>query len=89
MTKTTNQDEAAYIRPSEAAKLAFVGTKTLARMADKGRIHSLKLDSGHRRYLRTDVLSLLTPQVIPAAPVEPVSPEATGSTGAVLRSPAA
>ncbi len=82
MTKTTDQDEAAYIRPGEAARLAFISTKTLSRLADAGRIESLKLDSGHRRYNRIDVLALLTP----SAPVESVSPEATDSTGAVSRS---
>lgn len=40
--------------------MIFVSTKTLARLADAGRIESLRLPSGHRRYPRRAIDDLLS-----------------------------
>jgi excisionase family DNA binding protein len=53
-------DNGEYISPGEAAAIAFVTTKTLARFADTGKIKSIRPGS-HRRYLRADVEALLAP----------------------------
>ncbi|MCU1441084.1 MAG: hypothetical protein JWP85_2081 [Rhodoglobus sp.] len=71
MAKPTDQGNAAYVSPAEASRLAFVSTKTLARMADSGDIRSIRLPSGHRRYHRGDV----TPD-IDSTPADSASPHA-------------
>lgn len=48
-----------YIRPAEAATIAYVSTKTLSRLADDGKVRSITLPSGHRRYCREDVEALV------------------------------
>ena len=58
MTNQTTQDSEAYIAPGDAARIAFVTTKTLGRMAERGDIRSFTLPSGHRRYSREDVEAL-------------------------------
>lgn len=43
------------LMPSEAARMLYVTTKTLVRMAERGDIEVIKLPSGHRRYIRSQV----------------------------------
>lgn len=43
------------LMPSEAARMLYVSTKTLVRMAERGDIEVVKLPSGHRRYIRSQV----------------------------------
>jgi predicted site-specific integrase-resolvase len=59
MTTKPEYDTKEYVAPAEGANIAFVSTKTLARMADAGQIASFKLKSGHRRYLREDLEALV------------------------------
>lgn len=50
-----------YLPPSAVAQLLGVSTRTVTRMADTGSIKSIKLPSGHRRYLRSEVEKLAAP----------------------------
>ncbi len=52
-----------YIPPREAARIAFVSTKTLQNLAKAGRIGFITLPSGHRRYKRVDVAALISDRV--------------------------
>lgn len=65
-----------YITPAEATKIAYLSTKQLTRLADEGRIQCIRPGS-HRRYLRADVLALLSKPT----PVVPTSPEVAGAAG--------
>lgn len=58
MPPEPKQDTATLIRPSEAAQILGVATRTVFRFAEDGRLHPRKLPSGHRRYLRSEVLAL-------------------------------
>ena len=58
MTKTTNRDETALMRPAEVARILSVHPRTLQRMADRGDLTAITLPSGHRRYRREDVLRI-------------------------------
>jgi len=57
MPNSQEPDNGEYISPGEAALIAFVTTKTLARFADAGTIQSIR-PGKHRRYLRSDILDL-------------------------------
>jgi excisionase family DNA binding protein len=60
MTKKPETDAGAkFLPPSEAAGRLHVSTRTLTRMADRGDLHVVKLPSGHRRYLVSEVEALL------------------------------
>jgi predicted site-specific integrase-resolvase len=56
VTERTTQDGHEWLAPGEAAKIAGVNVKTLARYADAGLIQFTRLPvgPGHRRYLRTE-----------------------------------
>ncbi len=47
-----------YLLPRDAAAILAVTTATLATWADAGLIETLRLPSGHRRYLESSVLAL-------------------------------
>jgi excisionase family DNA binding protein len=47
--------------PSEAAAMLRVSTRTLAGWAKNGRLPSVLLPGGQRRYYRADILRLLSP----------------------------
>jgi excisionase family DNA binding protein len=44
-----------WLRPEEVADRLKVTTMTLRRWAESGRIQTMTLPSGHRRYLEADV----------------------------------
>jgi len=48
-----------YLRPEEASKLLKVTVRTLQLWEGKGKIKCVRTKGKHRRFLRTDVLSLL------------------------------
>lgn len=56
--RTDHSEEEIFLTPGEAAKNAFVTTKTLSRLADSGALRAIKLPSGHRRYSATDIQRL-------------------------------
>ena len=45
--------------PGEASQLTRLHPRTLARLADAGKIGSYQLPSGHRRYRRADIYALV------------------------------
>jgi excisionase family DNA binding protein len=47
---TGDQEPPRLLRPAQAAEALNIDVKTLARWATQGRIHSIRLPSGHRRY---------------------------------------
>ena len=61
MSQATNSPisdaQSEYITPGEAARMVFLSTKTLSRLADEGKIASIR-PGKHRRYRRTDVEAL-------------------------------
>lgn len=56
------------ISPGEASQLFGVTTKTLARWAASGRIRSIKTPGGHRRYIKSDLESLMSDDSTPPQP---------------------
>ena len=62
MTERTTEDASEYLTPRAASERAAVHPRTLARLAEQGKIRSYTLPSGHRRYNRADV-EALTEQV--------------------------
>lgn len=59
MTTKRNQiDAEELLTPGEAAAELGVAVRSLARIADRGDIGSVKLPSGHRRYRREDIEAL-------------------------------
>lgn len=51
-------DDDARIRPIEAARLAGVHIRTLARWEASGYLKATRTAAGHRRYRRGDVIAL-------------------------------
>ena len=47
------------LRPGEAAHRLGITVKTLYNMEERGEIRSIKLPSGHRRYMAEDIESIL------------------------------
>ena len=59
MTNSPEKDEQAeYVTPQQASKIAFLSAKSLSRLADEGKIRSIR-PASHRRYLRADVEALV------------------------------
>ena len=58
MPNLPDQQIADKLRPGEAARILGVTTRTLTSMPS---LHPIVLPSGHRRYIRAEVLALLTP----------------------------
>ncbi|OJU39721.1 MAG: hypothetical protein BGN97_00435 [Microbacterium sp. 69-10] len=50
--------EGTLLMPSEAARMLHVTTKTLQRMAMRGKVAAVVLPSGHRRYLLAQIEAL-------------------------------
>lgn len=63
MTDTTSTEEPFDLAPAKAAQLVGMSVDSLARLAQSGRLPSMKTPGGHRRYRRSDVLGLLQPEV--------------------------
>ena len=61
MAPTHTQETDDYVTVSEAARIAFLSNDTIRRYADKGILASVRTPSNHRRFRRSDVLGLLTP----------------------------
>lgn len=60
MTQRTTTPAPDYLTPGQAAALAGVTTRTILRYASDGRLPSVELPTGHRRYRRADVEALLS-----------------------------
>jgi hypothetical protein len=88
MTTTHAQSENDLVNVAEAARIAYLSPDTIRRYSDSGKLATLRTPANHRRFVRSDVLALLTPQAVPAAPaVEESSPEVTSPiAGASLHS---
>lgn len=56
----TEEQATEYITPAEASKIVYISTKQLTRYADEGRIAFIR-PGKHRRYLKSDVVALLSP----------------------------
>ena len=58
MTERTTRTE--YVGAAEAQRLLpyEISPRTLGRMADRGTITAIRLPSGYRRYLRSDIEAL-------------------------------
>lgn len=59
MPNSQQADNEEYLTPAQAARIAYVTTKTLSRFADNGKIRSIR-PGKHRRYLRSDIEALVT-----------------------------
>lgn len=59
MTHKTEEDTESYFTPSEVAAKFRVSVRTLNRWEHRGSLVPVRLPSGHRRYLHTDVEALL------------------------------
>ena len=79
------------LTPGEVAAILFVDPKTVTRWARAGKLDSVRTPGGHRRYLKTDVLAIMsgvhhTQRAVPAQPFgraagdESASDPATGAT---------
>lgn len=53
-----DETEAVYMKPSEVARILHVSPKTVDRWANEGRIACIVTLGGHRRFLRSDVLTV-------------------------------
>lgn len=62
-----NHVDSTYLTPAEASAALRVSTSTLARMADAGKIRSIR-PGAHRRYVAADVAALIAQE-----PWEPAS----------------
>jgi len=51
-------DSGATLKPGEAARTLGITTTTLASLAERGYVRAIKLPSGHRRYVRSDIEAL-------------------------------
>jgi DNA-binding transcriptional MerR regulator len=63
MEVTHTQEPDDYVTVSEAARIARFSTDTIRRYSDKGILATVRTPANHRRFLRGDVLALLTPNV--------------------------
>lgn len=66
-TKRPDQVSATYLSPGEAAEALGVSRQTVARLADAGKIRSIR-PGAHRRYVAADVAALIAQE-----PWEPAS----------------
>ena len=48
-----------WLAPGKAARLLSVSTRTLQRWEEKGRLRSVRIPTGHRRYPLSDLLRIL------------------------------
>jgi len=63
MKVTHTQEADDYVTVSEAARIAYLSTDTIRRYSDKGILATVRTPANHRRFLRSDVLALLTPNI--------------------------
>lgn len=61
-----------YLTTGEAADVLGVSDETLRRWADDRKVRHVRLPSGHRRFIRSDLDAVL-------APVEAAAPSPAGS----------
>ena len=54
----TNADQ--LLTPAEVAAMLFVDPKTVTRWARAGKLDAIRTPGGHRRYLRSDVVAIMT-----------------------------
>lgn len=48
-----------WITPSEAAAALGISTKSVGRLADRGKIRAIRTDGNHRRFAAADVEAIL------------------------------
>ncbi len=48
------------LTPSEVAAILYVDPKTVTRWAIAGKVHSVRTPGGHRRFLKSEILALMT-----------------------------
>lgn len=62
MSQMTNSPEtdsqAIYVTPQEASRIAYLSVRSLSRLADEGKIRTIR-PGKHRRYFRADVEALV------------------------------
>ena len=58
MEQMNNSPQQDYITPREAARIAYLSVKSLSRLADEGKIRTIR-PGKHRRYLRADIEALV------------------------------
>ncbi len=69
------------LTPAEVAAMLFVDPKTVTRWARAGKLDAIRTPGGHRRYLKSDVIAIMTgvhhsQQRDPGAAFTPPSPRA-------------
>lgn len=57
----SSSDQTVWLKPSEAVTLTRLSDRTLARMANAGKIDAYTTPGGHRRYSRESIEKLLAP----------------------------
>ncbi len=67
MPDSEDFEEPFDMAPTPAAELVGLSPDTLASYAQSGRLPSRRTPGGHRRYRRSDVLALMTPEGAEAA----------------------
>lgn len=85
----TQPAEEELLTPREVAALLMVNPRTVTRWAVAGRLTAIRTPSGHRRYLKSDVLTIMSglhpTQVAPAPSArQERSPEPCGATSPIL-----
>jgi excisionase family DNA binding protein len=64
------------LTPAEVAAILFVDPKTVTRWARAGKLDAIRTPGGHRRYLRSDVLAIMTGEHHSQQPDRPGVPAA-------------
>src|SRR3954465_7448412 len=57
---STQQSADELLTPAEVAAILFVDPKTVTRWARAGKLDAIRTPGGHRRYLKSDVLAIMT-----------------------------
>lgn len=61
MTKVTHTEQASdLVTVAEAARLIYVSADTIRRYSNSGKLPTLRTPANHRRFLKSDVIGLLT-----------------------------
>ena len=77
-THPTAADE--LLTPAEVAAILFVDPKTVTRWARAGKLDAIRTPGGHRRYLRSDVMAIMTGHHTSQRPEPSTSPGQSGSS---------
>ncbi len=77
-THQTAADE--LLTPAEVAAILFVDPKTVTRWARAGKLDAIRTPGGHRRYLRSDVMAIMTGHHTSQRSEPATSPAESGSS---------